>query len=112
MKQVIIVRQDLKLSPGKMAAQVGHAVLGCYIKSDNKVLRNWMDGGAKKIVLTCPNKEELLKLKDKAERAGLTTSLIIDAGHTEIAPGTMTCLGIGPEEEGKIDTIAGSLKML
>jgi peptidyl-tRNA hydrolase, PTH2 family len=112
MKQVIIVRQDLKLSAGKMAAQVGHAVLGCYIKSDNKTLRQWMDGGAKKVVLACENKDELLKLKEKADRAGLVTSLITDAGHTEIAPGTITCLGIGPEEEGKIDTIAGSLKML
>ena len=46
-----------------------------------------------------------------AEDAGLKTALIQDAGHTVLEPGTVTCLGIGPDEDKKIDRITGSLKI-
>ena len=53
----------------------------------------------------------VLHLADQLE-AGKTMALITDAGHTVLEPGTVTCLGIGPDEEGKIDRISGKLKMM
>ncbi|MBN2518069.1 MAG: aminoacyl-tRNA hydrolase [Candidatus Altiarchaeota archaeon] len=112
-KLVVVVRDDLKLSKGKLCAQVSHAVLNCFIsQKDVKLTKKWLDEGAKKIVLKCKDKGELLALTQKAEKARLTNSLVIDAGLTEVPPGTATCLGIGPEREEKIDKITGDLSAL
>ncbi len=111
-KQVILVRQDLKLPKGKMAAQVSHASVGAMIKSHKDDIDKWKKKGMKKIVLKVKDKEEILEYKEKAEDAGLVTSLIEDAGHTVVEPGTITCLGIGPDKEEKIDKITGKLKMV
>lgn len=105
---IIVVRDDIKLSRGKTAAQVGHAVLECWLRSDDeKLKRAWHDDGAKKVVLKCDSEREIYDLNESAKRAGLITAVIKDAGHTEIAPGTVTCLGIGPDEEKKIDKVTG-----
>ena len=69
-------------------------------------------GGAKKIVLKVNDEKELFKYKQMAEDNGLKTALITDAGHTVVEPGTITCLGIGPDEENKIDSVTGKLKMM
>jgi PTH2 family peptidyl-tRNA hydrolase len=112
-KQVIVVRGDLKLSKGKTAAQVGHAVLECWLRSDDEdIKRSWHDEGAKKVVLKCKGERELYEINETAKAIGLVTAVIKDAGHTEIAPGTVTCLGIGPDEEKKIDRVTSSLKPL
>ncbi len=112
LKQVILVRHDLKLPKGKLAAQVSHASVGALLKSSNAMIADWKDEGMKKIVLRVENLDELLKYKDTAEDAGLVVSLVTDAGHTVVEPGTITCLGIGPDEEKKIDKITGNLKMV
>ena len=112
MKQVIVVRQDLKLSKGKMAAQASHASVEAVLKSGREEVRRWQRMGMKKVVLKVNDEKELLLLKRKASEAGLVTALITDAGRTEIAPGTITCLGIGPDEEEKIDKLTGHLKMV
>ena len=112
LKQVILVRSDLKLPKGKLGAQVGHAAVESALKSSKSMVSKWRTYGAKKVVLKVASKAELIKYKNLAEDAGLTTALITDAGKTVIAPGTMTCLGIGPDEEEKIDKVTGSLKML
>jgi len=112
-KQVIVVRTDLKLSKGKIAAQAGHAVLDSFLKqNDKKLAQKWLAEGGKKVVLGVAGKAALLKVKDEADRLGMVNSLITDAGHTEIPPGTMTCLGIGPELEEKIDKVTGKLEAL
>ena len=111
-KQVILVRMDLKLPAGKMAAQSAHASSGALIKSHKDDITKWKDEGMKKVVLKVKDKEELLKFKIQAEDAGLITSLIQDAGRTVVEPGTITCLGIGPDKEEKIDDITGNLKMV
>jgi len=111
-KQVIIVREDLKLPKGKMAAQVGHAAVDASMKSDNKILSLWRKEGSKKVVLKVSNERELLKIWQIAEDSELKTALIKDAGRTVLEPGTITCLGIGPDEEEKIDRITGTLKMV
>jgi PTH2 family peptidyl-tRNA hydrolase len=112
-KQVIIVRNDLKLSKGKTAAQVGHAVLECWLRSDDeKLKRSWHEEGGKKVVLKCKDERELYEINEAAKQNGLITAVIRDAGHTEIAAGTVTCLGIGPDEEKNIDKVTNSLQPL
>jgi len=112
MKQVIIVRQDLKLPKGKMSAQVAHASVEAAMKSDKKMVSEWRLSGAKKVVLKVKDKDELFRYKQMAEDIGLKTAVITDAGKTVIAPGTITCMAIGPDEEEKIDKITGKLKMV
>ncbi len=112
MKQVILVRQDLKLPKGKLAAQVSHASVEALLKSHKDDISKWKKQGMKKVVLKIADKKELLKFKQLAEDSGLVVALIIDAGKTVIEPGTITCLGIGPDKEEKIDKITGNLKMV
>ena len=111
-KQVILVREDLKLDKGKMAAQVAHASVEAVLRSDKDIIKNWRAKGMKKVVLKVKNKEELFKYKEIAKNNNLKTALITDAGRTAIEPGTKTCLAIGPDEEKKIDEVTGSLKMM
>lgn len=111
-KQVILVRDDLKLDKGKMAAQVAHASVEAAFRSDKEIVKKWRMLGMKKVVLKVKNKEELFKYKEIAKDNGIKTALITDAGRTSIKPGTKTCLAIGPDEEEKIDNITGNLKMM
>jgi PTH2 family peptidyl-tRNA hydrolase len=114
-KMVIAVRSDLKLSPGKMAAQVAHAAVNCALASEkNKpdLFKKWHAEGAKKVVVKVQNLEELFSLKVSAEDARLITSLIVDAGHTELPPNTTTCLGIGPAPDEVIDRVTGHLGLM
>ncbi|MBN2014506.1 MAG: peptidyl-tRNA hydrolase [Candidatus Altiarchaeota archaeon] len=110
MKQVIVVRKDLRLSKGKLAAQVAHAAVEAAEKS--KWRKEWMRDMQKKSVLGCSNLEELMGIYEEAKKTGLPVSLISDAGRTEIPPGTVTCVGIGPAPEEDIDKITGKLKLL
>jgi PTH2 family peptidyl-tRNA hydrolase len=111
-KQVILVRADLKLAKGKMAAQVSHASVEALLKSHNDDSTAWRGQGMKKVVLKVKDLKELLAYKRKAEDAGLVTALITDAGHTQVAPGTTTCLGIGPDREERIDKVTGELQLI
>jgi len=109
-KQVIVVRKDLKMSPGKIAAQVAHASVEAWKRADKKVREAWEREGAKKVVLQVESEEELLELKKKAGK--LPVALIRDAGLTEVPPGTLTCMAIGPAREEEVDKLTGSLKLL
>ena len=111
-KQVILVREDLKLPKGKLAAQCSHASVDSVIKSDKKLVEAWKKEGAKKVILKVKDEKELFKYKQMAEDNGLKTALITDAGRTVLEPGTITCLGIGPDLEEKIDKVSGKLKMM
>ncbi len=111
-KQVILVREDLKLPKGKLSSQVAHASVDATLKSDKKIVELWKKEGAKKVVLKVKDEKELLKYKKIAEDLGLKTALVTDAGRTVLEPGTITCLGIGPDLEEKIDKVSGDLKMM
>ncbi len=114
LKQVIIVRADLGMGKGKIAAQVGHAcVLGAenVRKSKPEWFSKWWVGQAK-IVLKVNSETELEKIKYNAIEMGLPWAEVTDAGHTQIAPGTFTCLSIGPAPEEQIDKITSELKLL
>ena len=97
---------------GKMSAQVGHACVEAVLLSDKKKVSSWRMKGMKKIVLKVKDKKELFVFKRQAEEAGLITAVITDAGHTVVAPGTVTCMAIGPDEEEKIDEITEKLSMM
>jgi len=111
-KQVILVREDLNLPKGKLAAQSSHASVDATLKSDKKIVDLWKKEGGKKIILKVRDEKELLECKELADDLGLKTALIIDAGHTVVEPGTKTCLGIGPDLDEKIDKVSGKLKMM
>ena len=111
-KQVILVREDLKLPKGKLAAQCSHASVDTILKSNRKIVDLWKREGAKKVVLKVKDDKELFKYKQMAEDDRIKTALITDAGRTVLEPGTITCLGIGPDLEEKIDKVSGKLKMM
>ncbi len=113
-KQVIVVRKDLGMSCGKLAAQAAHASLEAAEESRRKipdVYRRWREEGAKKVVVQVNSEEELVKVYQEAIRNGLVAVIIRDAGLTELEPGTLTAVGIGPHENEKIDKVTGRLKL-
>ena len=113
-KQVIVVRTDLDMGKGKIAAQVGHAcVLGAehVRKSNPEWFTQWW-GGQEKIVVKVSSQKEHEEIKQGAIELGLPWSEVTDAGHTQIAPGTLTCISLGPAPEEKIDKVTSELKLL
>ena len=113
-KMVVVVRRDLKLSPGKMAAQVAHAAVDCALKAKadaEKTFKKWKSEGQKKVVVRVDSERELHELKLQAEGRGLTTSIISDAGLTEVPPGTVTVLGVGPGPNAQVDQVTGKLPL-
>ena len=111
-KQVIVVREDLNLSRGKLAVQVAHAAIIGYERAKKDVVEAWKLQGQKKIVLKVPDLRKLMEVKEKAEKLGLPTGIVVDAGLTEIPPGTVTAIVIGPDEAKKIDKVTGNLPLL
>jgi PTH2 family peptidyl-tRNA hydrolase len=111
-KQAIVIRSDLAMSIGKAAAQAAHASLESYLAADKKISKVWLSNGAKKIVLACSSVKQLEELRSKSKEGKLSCALIKDAGRTELPAGTPTALGIGPDDEKKIDKITGSLPLM
>ena len=109
MKQAIVVRSDLGMGTGKLAAQVAHASLEAYTAAEPDAQRAWRHGGQKKIVLEGDSESHLQELDTEARQAGLAHALVTDAGHTQLAPGTVTALAVGPAPEAAVDRITGSL---
>ena len=113
-KLVCIVNQSLKMGKGKIAAQVGHAcVLGAehVRKSHPEWYEQWW-GGQEKVVVKVSGIKDLQEVKRHAIDLNLPWSEVTDAGHTQIAPGTTTCISIGPAPENLIDKVTGNLKLL
>mgnify|MGYP006270338533 CR=1 FL=1 len=111
-KQVIVVRNDLSLPKGKLAAQVAHASVLAMRNSSDDVVKEWLREGGKKVVVRCADKAALFQLQHDAKRAGLAASVVKDAGHTVVKPGTVTALGVGPGRNGAVDRVTGSLSLL
>ena len=124
-KQVIVLRTDLNMRKGKMAAQAAHASMKVFFdrKAGGDPARlevalwpeaaEWVAGAFTKIVVGCTSQEELLALEAKAREAGLPCALVVDAGATEFhGVPTPTSLAIGPAASAAIDALTGSLKLL
>ncbi|MCL5675119.1 MAG: peptidyl-tRNA hydrolase Pth2 [Candidatus Marsarchaeota archaeon] len=115
LKQVIVIRSDIEMGKGKMAAQAAHAALMSYLESqkiDKKISDKWIETGEKKIVLKGENLEMLKKLYEAFKYKGVPCALVSDAGLTELPPGTITALGIGPWSSEEIDKFTKTLKLL
>jgi len=114
-KQVIILRSDLKMSKGKIAAQAGHAAVSAAEearKLHSNWWKAWLKEGQCKIAVKVGSEKELLKLEKEAKELRLPSALISDRGLTELPPDTITCLGIGPAPSNKVDKITGKLALL
>ena len=109
----LIVRKDLRLSAGKVAVQCSHAAVSCALiarKHEPRLMERWQFSGGRKISLAVDSLDLLKELMIKAKSAGLITHMVKDAGHTEIPPGTITVLGIGPAPKSSINALTGELK--
>lgn len=114
LKQVIVVRKDLKMSEGKMAAQTAHASLAAYIvakKHNPDWAQQWLEEGQKKVVLSVNSDSEIIRLENQCKVESLDHYLIADAGHTELAPGTVTALAVGPAPDKFVDKLTGGLPL-
>jgi PTH2 family peptidyl-tRNA hydrolase len=111
-KQCLIIRSDLRLTTGKSAVQLAHAAVSAYERSDLATKRRWFSEGQKKVALKVPTLRDIYELKSIAEARGVITALVVDAGLTEVAPGTVTALGIGPAKESELDKVTSDLKLL
>lgn len=115
MKMVLVVRADLKLSKGKTGSQCAHAAVLCYhntMEAKPDLCSSWFMQGQPKIVLKVDTLSEIKELETKAKQDGVITAIVRDAGRTEIAAGTVTVLGLGPDTTDKIDSIVRHLKLL
>ncbi|UCH58163.1 MAG: peptidyl-tRNA hydrolase [Candidatus Bathyarchaeota archaeon] len=111
----IVLRTDLGMSTGKMIAQASHAAVGASElakKEKQKGWRQWRDEGAKKVALEAESLEEIEALAEKAEELDIVHVIIQDAGHTEVPPGTVTALGLGPDRSERLDEVTGSLPLI
>lgn len=117
-KQVIIIRKDLNMRKGKMAAQGAHASLGVLLDENGGIRKNpyfqdWLQNGQTKIVLGVDSEQELQNLFFQAAKAKLPVKLVVDAGKTEFdGISTKTAIAIGPWDESAIDEITGDLTLL
>lgn len=114
-QQVIAVRTDLKMSKGKACAQVAHASIASFLKAQqtrySDWAQDWLQEGMQKVVVKVSSEKELLELFEQVKNK-FPAALITDAGHTQIAPGSKTCIGIGPAPENELKKFTGKLKLL
>jgi PTH2 family peptidyl-tRNA hydrolase len=111
MKQAIVARADLGMGEGKLAAQVAHASLSAYEDAPDRVRKAWKGEGQKKVVLRADGESRLHELADAAGREGLPYAVVRDAGHTQLDPGTVTALAVGPGEDETVDRVTGDLSL-
>ena len=130
MKLVLLVRSDLHMRTGKIAAQVAHAAVGTVLdlqrlesrstgvgvsesaRSQVSMLKTWLREGQAKVVLSIKDESEMMTLERAARAAGIHTHIVADAGRTQVEAGSQTVLAIGPAPIPAIDAITGHLKLL
>ena len=113
MKLALVVRTDLDMGRGKIAAQVAHAAVAATLASlGGAAGHRWLADGQPKVVLKASSAEQLEDLAGQARRAGLPVELVRDAGRTQVRAGTLTCCAIGPAEAEQIDAITARLALL
>ena len=123
-KQVIVMRHDLKMRRGKQIAQGAHASTSFLTRRlQNKLSicmndftpneQTWITGSFAKVCVRCNSEQELMAIHNKSIELGLEVHLITDSGRTEFhGQPTRTCLAIGPDEASKIDQVTGQLELL
>lgn len=114
MKQIIVMRKDLKMPRGKEIAQGAHASMkATLLHMDDPRVKEWLSGMFTKIAVGVNNEEELLDVYNKAREAGLIAELITDSGLTVFnGIPTNTCIAVGPDTHENLQPITGNLKLL
>lgn len=112
-KLIIVVRADLGMGRGKVAAQAAHAAVAAALASvGTAAFRAWLRDGQPKVVLRADGEDHLHAIAGQARAAGLPVQVVRDAGRTQVAEGTATCCAIGPAADASIDTVTGDLALL
>jgi PTH2 family peptidyl-tRNA hydrolase len=111
-KQCLVIRGDIRMSCGKISAQAAHAAVAAFERCDRETRERWLSEGQKKVVLRARDERSLHELKTLAEARGIAAALIQDAGLTELPPGTVTALGLGPAMTEEMDRITADLPLL
>jgi peptidyl-tRNA hydrolase, PTH2 family len=124
-KQVIVVRKDLNMRKGKIAAQAAHGSMKVFFDRKTSVengimqiditpeMELWINGLFTKICVSVNSEAELESIYQSALDAGLPTALIVDAGLTEFnGVPTKTVVAIGPTNAEAINKITGHLPLL
>uniref|UniRef100_A0A7C3WK96 Peptidyl-tRNA hydrolase n=1 Tax=Thermofilum pendens TaxID=2269 RepID=A0A7C3WK96_THEPE len=100
---------------GKMVAQGAHASLSAFLKawrSRRDWAVEWLRSGQKKVVVRVDSLEELVEVYRRARALELPVAVVKDRGLTQVPPGTVTALGIGPAPADLVDKVTGHLKLL
>lgn len=112
-KLILVVRADLGMGRGKIAAQAAHAAVAATLASlGGPEFRDWLRDGQPKVVLRANDEDQLQAVAGAAAAAGLAVQLVHDAGRTQVEPGTVTCCAIGPAAGTRVDAITGELPLL
>ena len=112
MKLALVVRTDLGMGRGKIAAQVAHAAVTAVLISRDADVAAWLSQGQPKVVLKVTTGEELLDLARQAVADGTVAEVVRDAGRTQVEPGTATCCAIGPADDDRVDRVTAGLPLL
>ena len=137
-KQMIVIRRDLKMRKGKIAAQASHACVEATLMAlarehrleqvrvtedenwvyldhadeDTSAITNWFDAGVAKVCVYVDSEEELLELAAKGRACGFVVAVIRDAGFTEFhGEPTFTCIAFEPLAAEDIDPLTGELPL-
>lgn len=135
-KMMIVMRRDLKMRKGKIAAQAGHACIdavlqalikeermndletsadGMMLKTTDKPtspLVEWFNNGCTKVCVYVDSEEALLEIAEKAEKRGIIAAVITDWGLTEFhGEHTKTCLALEPLPASIADELTGELPL-
>ncbi len=113
MKLALVVRTDLDMGRGKIAAQVAHAAVAATLASlGGAVFDSWLEAGQPKVVLKVATAGELDDIVSRARATGLPVQLVHDAGRTQVTAGTLTCCAVGPAPGERIDAVTAGLSLL
>ncbi len=110
-KQMIFIRTDLGMNKGKIAAQAAHASLASFLKNEDEINSEWISQGMKKIVLKITEKD-VKAILTECKKNKFICAVIHDAGKTQVEAGSLTAIGVGPEEEKKLEKAFSTYKLL
>jgi peptidyl-tRNA hydrolase, PTH2 family len=114
-KQVLVVRLDLAMGRGKAAVQCAHAAVSAAEEARihlHNWWKSWIEEGQLKVAVKVPDLDSLLDLERKGRSKGIPVHLVKDRGLTQVPPGTITCLGLGPAPSDVLDSLTGNLALL
>lgn len=123
----LVVRKDLKMGTGKIAAQCAHAavasveeMIALQRQQQSAAVKHpwvqwyeaWHVSGCTKVALRCEDEEEMMRVARDAKANSIPYYIIRDAGRTQIAAGSKTVVAVGPAPKSIVDKVTGNLRLL